>query len=185
MLIYGNRVYIRAIEKADLKELWEMINDKEIDRTSGGEGYPISMFEQEKWYENNILKEDFHKYIIGTEEDGVIGLVNMNNIDWKHRSVCVGLKLSNRKNIKSVGVGVDAYLAMLRYVFDEMQMKTSWGWTLEDNIASLHMQKLCGGKEVGKRTNAIFKEGKYHNLILTEVLKEDYYELVKREKYWE
>lgn len=183
MNIKGRLVTLRAIEKDDLLFLKNMMDNEGIERMTVGDHLPISLFQQEQWYVNNVCRSDFHKYIIETEKDGAVGLISLEDIDWRHRSFQVPLKLME-KRINLVGVGIDAHMAMLRYAFDELQMHRAWGATLEYNQASLNMQKRCGYTMEGRSRSAIYKNGKYHDLILTGLLRNEYYRFVEEEKYW-
>lgn len=184
MNIKGRVVTIRAIEKEDLPLLKDMMNDMRIEELTVGDHFPISSFQQEQWYLNNVCRADFHKYIIETSRDGAVGLVCLEDIDWKNRSFQVPIKLMEQRNSMS-GVGLDAHIAMLRYAFDELQMHRAWGATLEYNQASLNMQKLCGYKVEGRRRSAVYKGGKYYDLILTGLLRDEYYRFIQEEGYWE
>lgn len=183
MNIKGRFVTIRAIEKEDLKFLKEMLDDEKIETMTVGDHLPISLYQQEQWYTNNIGKESFLKYMIETPNDGAVGLISLEDLDWKNRSVCVGLKLMEKK-CSTTGVGIDAFMAILRYVFDELQMQRAWAVTLEYNQASLNMQKLCGFVVEGKNRKALYKHGQYHDLVLTSLLREEYYKMIEEEEYW-
>ena len=58
MNLKGKKVFLRAIEKEDLEFLREMINDPEMEKNVGGWSFPISKYEQEKWYENQIFNNN-------------------------------------------------------------------------------------------------------------------------------
>lgn len=184
MNIKGRIVTIRAIEKEDLLFLKDMMNDKEIEMMTVGSHFPISFFQEEQWYINNICKPDFHKYIIESPKDGAMGLVCLENIDWRNRSFQVPIKLKKGKS-SIVGIGIDAHIAMLRFAFDELQMYRAWGTVLEYNQASLNMQKRCGYTIEGRKRRAIYKSGKYYDLILTGLLRDEYYNFIQEEGYWE
>lgn len=184
MNIKGRIVTLRAIEKEDLSLLKDMMNDEKIEQMTVGEYFPISAYQQEQWYINNICRPDFHKYIIETQRDGAVGLISLEDIDWRNRSFQVPLKLMKEK-ISVTAVGIDAHLAMLRYAFDELQMYRAWGATLEYNQASLNMQKLCGYTIEGRKRSAVYKNGKYHDLVLTGLLRDEYYKFIEEEGYWD
>lgn len=184
MDIKGRIVNIRAIEKEDLYFLKDMMNDKEIELMTVDSHFPISYFQEEQWYMNNIYKSDFHKYIIETPKDGAVGLVCLEDIDWKNRSFQVPIKLMKSRN-NTLGVGIDAHIAMLRYAFDELQMHRAWGVILEYNQASLNMQKRCGYTIEGQKRSAVYKNGKYYDLILTGLLRDEYYKFIQEEGYWD
>lgn len=184
MNIKGRIVTIRAIEKEDLPFLKDMMNDENIERMTVDEHFPISFFQEEQWYENNICRPDFHKYIIEIPKDGPIGLISMENIDWRNRSFLVAIKLMEEKS-GMVGAGIDAHMAILRYAFEELQLHRAEGTVLAYNQASLNMQKRCGYTIEGCKRNAIYKNGKYHDLIQTGLLRKEYDQFIKEEGYWD
>jgi len=97
MNILGKYVILRAIEEEDLELLREMINDPEIERMVGGYSFPISKWQQKKWFELISNKQNDIRLIIETKEDGAIGFANIVNIDWKNRSAFHGIKIANKK----------------------------------------------------------------------------------------
>ncbi len=183
MNIKGRIVTIRAIEREDLFFLKEMMNDETIERMTVNDHLPISNYQEEEWYKKNICKPDFYKYIIEIPNVGAVGLVGLENIDWRNRSFQVPIKLKKGK-FSMQGIGIDAHIAMLRYGFDELQMYRAWANTLEYNQAALNMQKRCGYIVEGRNRSAIYKNGKYHDLILASILRDDYYRFIKEEDYW-
>ncbi|MBQ3559429.1 MAG: GNAT family N-acetyltransferase [Agathobacter sp.] len=184
MYIKGRVVTIRGIEKEDLPLLKDLMNSVEVENMTVRDHFPISMYQEEQWYMSNITKSTCNKYIIETEKDGAVGMISIEDIDWRNRSFQVPLKILPSK-CSQVGIGVDAHMAMLRYAFDQMQMHRAFGVTLEYNQASLNMQRLCGYTVEGRKRSAVYKNGKYHDLILTSLLRDEYYKFVEEEEYWE
>ena len=158
MIIKGRITTLRAIESEDLFFLKDMMNDADIEQMTVDSHFPISSFQQEQWYASNICNPDFHKYVIETQQDGAIGLLSLEDLDWRNRSFQVPLKLA-KDRVGVTAVGIDAHLAMLRYAFDELQMHRAWGSTLAYNQASLNMQKLCGYTVEGRKRKAVYKNG--------------------------
>ena len=54
MNLKGEKVFLRAIEKEDMEFLREMINNPELERNVVGWSFPISKYEQERWFESQI-----------------------------------------------------------------------------------------------------------------------------------
>ena len=76
MNLKGEKVFLRAIEKEDMEFLREMINNPELERNVVGWSFPISKYEQEKWFESQVQNKDNIRYII--EVDGErIGVVTI------------------------------------------------------------------------------------------------------------
>ena len=185
MNIKGKLVTLRAIEKEDLELMREMLNDPEIENLVVGWAFPVSKYEQEKWYENNIGNKNNLRFIVEiNDEKKAIGLATLTDIDWKNRKAMHGMKLSN-KNYRGKGFGKDTVMAIMRYAFKELQLNRLDGCWFKENISSKTMYMKCGWQEEGCLRKYIFKNGKYRDLITTGILKEVYEKLVSENHYWD
>ena len=82
MILKGEKVILRAIEREDQEFLKEMINNPELEKLVVGWSFPVSLEMQMQWYEKQRNDLQNLKYII--EADGQkIGLAILKNIDWK------------------------------------------------------------------------------------------------------
>lgn len=80
MILKGEKVILRAIEREDQEFLKEMINDPELEKLVVGWSFPVSLEMQMQWYEKQRNDLQNLKYII--EADGQkIGLAILKNID--------------------------------------------------------------------------------------------------------
>ncbi|WP_234119744.1 GNAT family N-acetyltransferase [Clostridium hydrogenum] len=185
MNIYGKKVVLRAIEKEDLENLRDVMNDPEVERLVGGWAFPVSRYEQQIWYENSIKNKSTLRWMIETQHDGVIGMTGLWNIDWKYRNAFNGIKISN-KEFRGKGYGTDTVMAVMRYAFEELNLKRLDGDIVEYNEKSKNLYcKRCGWKEEGVRKKHVFKNNKYYDSILVGILDEEYFELIKDNRYWE
>ena len=183
MNIKGKRVILRAIEKSDLELMRNMLNDPKIENLVIGWAFPVSRWQQEKWYENNINDMNNLRFIIESEEEAV-GLVTLTEIDWKNRKAISGIKILDGKYRKK-GIGTDALMAIMKYSFDELQLHRLEASRFLTNVASTKLYNKCGWKEEGIKREAVYKEGKWRDLVFTGILKKDYLKLVEKTKYWE
>lgn len=183
MNIYGKKVVLRAMEKEDCEFVRSMFNDPEMEDLVVGWAFPLSKYAQEKWYENHYADKDF-RFIIETEELGVVGVATLLDIDWKNRMAQHGIKLVN-KEIRHTGIGTDTVMAIMRYAFDELQLNRLNGSWFPENVASKKMYMKCGWKEEGIRRKYIYKGGRYRDLVETGILAEEYYRLVEEKHYWD
>ena len=68
MILKGEKVILRAIEREDQEFLKEMINDPELEKLVVGWSFPVSLEMQMQWYEKQRNDLQNLKYII--EADG-------------------------------------------------------------------------------------------------------------------
>lgn len=162
----------------------EMFNDPEIENLVVGWAFPVSRYAQEKWFEAHHSDNTNFRFVIETEEEGAVGIATLTGIDWKNRHATHGIKLRNTK-CRSKGIGTDTVMAIMRYAFDELQLKRLDGSWFADNLPSRRTYMKCGWVAEGVRRSYIYKNGKYRDLVIAGVLAEDYYALVEREHYWD
>lgn len=174
MNLKGEKVLLRAIEKEDLEFLRSMINDPEMEKCVGGWSFPISKYEQEKWFENQIQSKSNIRLIIEVEGER-IGLVTITDIDWKNRKACNGIKLYNDK-VKGKRYGTDTINTIMKYAFEELQLNKLYSVILEYNVPSLNLYKKCGWKIDGILREEKFKGNHYINEVAISILKKDYEE---------
>jgi len=183
MNIKGKFVTLRAIEKEDLELMREMLNDPKIENLVVGWAFPVSKYQQNQWYENNINNTSNLRFIIETPDDGAVGLATLTEIDWKNRRAYHGIKLTNMKN-RTKGIGTDAVMAIMRYAFDELQLNRLDGSWFETNVGSQKLYTKCGWKVEGKQRQYVYKNGQYRDLIIVGVLRDDYNKLINDNNYW-
>jgi RimJ/RimL family protein N-acetyltransferase len=184
MNIKGNKVSLRAIEKSDCELITSMFNDKEIENLVQGWSFPISQNAQEHWIENHYNDSNNLHFVIDTDSTLAVGIAILTDIDWKNGNCSFGFKLKD-KAVRGKGIGTDTLMALLRYSFDELRLhRVNSNW-LDYNAVSQAVHKKCGFTIEGKQRELIYKNGAYHDLILSGITREEYYSLIKQNHYWD
>jgi len=185
MILKGKFVTLRPIEEEDLDFVRTLFNDPELENLVVGWSWPVSKYQHRKWFEKISTDTKSIRYIIETKEDGPVGTSGWKEIDWKNRiAISIGIRIINKK-LRSKGIGVDTCMAMFKNIFDDLQMNRTDSEVIEYNKASIKLLEKLGYKLEGVKRNYIYKNGRYNNLLLYGLLREEYYETVKRLKYWE
>jgi RimJ/RimL family protein N-acetyltransferase len=185
MNILGNKVVLRAIEKTDLEQLHKWSNDPQTQDIMGGIHFPSSYEFQLKWFEKLQSDELNQRFAIEAPNIGIIGLSTIMNIDWRNNHAWHGIVLGD-KDVRGKGYGVDTVMATMKYAFDELHFERLDGSIVEYNHVSysLYCNKL-GWKEEGRRRNYYYRKGKYWDQIIVGITKNDYYDLTKKNNYWD
>jgi RimJ/RimL family protein N-acetyltransferase len=185
MNIMGKKVNLRAIEEKDLELLHKWANDPDIWYMLGGWHFPSSMDYMKKWFEN--LKNDQlnQRFAIDVPDSGLIGTANILDIDWKNNHAFHGMMLGD-KDIRGKGYGFDTIMAIMRYAFEELHLERLDGSMIEYNEISLNIYCMkCGWKEEGRQRNWYFRKNRYWDKIIVGITRNDYFELIKKNNYWE
>ena len=98
-MIYGERVRLRHVEKGDLPQFVEWLNDSEV--SQGLAMYtPLSMAEEEEWFESEIKRPvEERPLCIETQEKDewrLIGNSGFFSIDWRNRSAELGIVIGDK-----------------------------------------------------------------------------------------
>lgn len=184
MDIKGKFVTLRAQRREDQKLVCDIFNDPYIESRVVGWAYPLSYDHQENYFATHMSDPLNLRLIIETEEYGAVGVVMITDIDWKNRKAGYGIKLASSE-VRSKGIGTDAMMAMLRYVFDELGLHKLESDLLAENAPSKAVFMKCGWKEEGLRPESIYKNGTWHDLLLVGIREADYRELIAANRYWD
>jgi len=185
MNIKGKKVILRAIEEKDLELLHKWANDPEIWYMLGGWHFPSSLDFMKKWFES--LKNDQlnQRFAIESPDLGLIGSVNLVDIDWKNNHAFTGLQLGD-KDIRGKGYGIDTFMVIERYAFEELHLERLDGSVIEYNEPGYgFITKHCGWKEEGRQRNWYFRKNRYWDKIIVGITRDDYFSLIKENNYWE
>lgn len=184
MNILGKKVKLRAIEREDLPLLHKWANDPEIWNMLGGWHFPSNMDFMDKWFSGLGSNPSKQNFAIDTEEHGLIGTVNLVDIDWKNNNAFTGLQLGD-KDIRGKGYGVDTFMAIQRYAFEELHLQRLDGTVIEYNKPGFgFITKHCGWKEEGRQRNWYFRNNQYWDRIVVGITREDYFNLIEENNYW-
>ena len=185
MNIKGKTLILRAIEESDLELLHKWANDPETQDMIGNLHFPSSMDFHKMWFQNLKTDQLNQRLAIEAPDLGIIGISSILDIDWRNNHAWHGVMLGDA-NIRGKGYGVDAVMATMRYAFEELHLERLDGSIIEYNTASyvFYCQKL-GWKEEGRRRNWYFRKGRYWDQIIVGITKQDYQELVQKNRYWD
>lgn len=185
MNIHGKKVILRALELDDMPHMREIINDPSIESMVAGWSFPISISEQNAWYETTLKDKANRRFIICPiceAKTNPIGMIYLADIDWRNRCASTGIKLSSAAP-KRVGYATDAVMALLSFAFEELQMHRIGLKILATNEASIRLYEHCGAVREGILRSAVFKQGKYIDQACYGILETDFQKIKAQLEY--
>jgi RimJ/RimL family protein N-acetyltransferase len=171
-MLETERLLLKPVEEADLKELLEMQWDRNLMQYMNFK--PLSFENQKDWLKslgkNNMAFSIFLKSENSME---LIGLTTLNNIDSLHQRASWGMKL--KSNIQSKGVGFEASVILLHFGFSHLNLNKIHGDILFDNIANRKMCSKIGVIEEGVLMKHYFQNGKFRDVVIVGILRDEFY----------
>jgi RimJ/RimL family protein N-acetyltransferase len=179
----GRITYLRAMEETDIAIIRDWNFDPEI-RKSFVNSFPVSLYEQKKWFEKQMNDNSKKKLIICDKEtNAAIGLISAMKIDYINRNCEVGWTIGN-KSFWGKGHAVDAIFTFCDLLFQQFNMHMLYGYVLSTNEKTLYFDEHKIGFEItGKYKDFYFKDGKYIDNVIVCLFKDSFYD--KYNKYYE
>ena len=174
-MIEGNKVNLRAIERTDIDKAFVWINDREVTHWLTMI-MPMSMAEEEKWFDSLLTRENDRLYAIETKDGQLIGNIGLHSINWGTRSTMLGIMLGE-KDFWGKGYGTDAVDTVLKIAFHHLGLHKVWLFTYDFNLRAQKSYEKSGFKVEGTFRDDKFHEGKYHDSIFMSILEDEWREL--------
>lgn len=170
-MIRGERVNLRAIEREDLPNYVQWLNDPQV-LEHFGRFFPMSLAEEEKWYEGMLQDPSVCNFAI--ELDGQhIGGAGFCHIDGRNSSAEVGLFVGIPE-LWDQGLGRDALQSLVRFGFEEMNLHRLYLRVFADNKRGIHLYEKVGFQHEGRWRDAEFRHGRYHDLLWMSILRDQW-----------
>ena len=169
----GELVRLRAYEKSDADALFRWFSDEEVTRWLGPPNL-LSRAQQEQFIEMASAPGDDAKYFaIETLDGKLVGDCGLRKIDWKSRKAEFFITIGE-KQLWGKGFGSDALRIVIRLSFHRMNLNRLWLTTLVDNSRAVRCYEKCGFVREGLLRQETFVDGKYRDVLMMALLREDY-----------
>jgi len=164
---------LRPFEIEDIDQILPHFNDEEVRQ------YLAVIFPVNKLVERNFIEslyKDDKNILLGMEVNGtLIGSIGLHRIDWVNRSTELGIVIF-RKEYWNKGYGTKAIDLMLKYAFKYLNMNRVSLKVYEYNERAIHVYEKCGFKVEGRLRKAKFFKGRYWDVLVMGILRDEYFE---------
>jgi RimJ/RimL family protein N-acetyltransferase len=175
-VIEGNGVRLRAIEKEDLPRYVNWLNDPEV-RAGLNLFLPLSMAEEERWYQAVLDREEIERPLAIDVLEGErwihIGGCGLFNFHAQAQSAELGIALGDKTRWDR-GHGSEAMRVLLRYGFNTLNLHRIALQVFESNARARHVYQQLGFVQEGRLRQARYHEGKFEDIILMGILRDEW-----------
>lgn len=173
-IIEGNSILLRPAKESDIEAYLTFLQDTEMNLLTGSQK-AFTREEIEAWIRKiNVINEDrFDSMIILKETGELLGEVVLNDMDTINRSANIRIGIQGTQH-RGKGYGTEALLLMLRYGFQKLNLHRIHLGVYAFNPRAIHVYEKIGFHREGVERDALFMDGKFHDLITMSILEDEF-----------
>ena len=168
------RLRLRAIRQEDLPAFLRWFNDPEVTRYLAAM-WPLAMEDEEEWFRQVRQRPRWERPLAIEVREGqdwvLIGNTTFHRIDWLNRWAELGIVIGE-KACWNRGYGTEAVQAMVAIAFTVLNLNRVQLEVYEFNVRARRAYEKVGFPVEGRRRQARYVAGRYHDVILMAVLRE-------------
>lgn len=164
----GERLYLSPINPDDIEIYAKWLNDANITQFLTIHNSYVALG-SEKEFVDNAQKEEFVFGIINKETDTLMGNIGLTKFDYKCGTAELGIFIGEEENLGK-GYGSEAIKLLIKFAFEELRLHNIMLMVYDFNERAQKAYKKCGFKEFGRRHEARFFNGKYHDILYMEII---------------
>ena len=171
-MIRGTKIRLRALEHDDLPHFVRWINDPEVRRFMIMR-YPLSMTEEEGWWEGFLQRKNDYIFAIEAEDKTYIGNVGLHGIERENRRAVLGI-IIGEKAYWGQGYGTDAIRTMLQWAFGYLNLNRVTLNVYSYNERAIRCYQKCGFQHEGTMRKAHYIDGQYFDEWVMGILRDEF-----------
>ncbi len=174
-VIVGERVRLAPPTPDMLETFCRWFTDTDVTRFLDNI-FPFTLDSEKEWFAN-VAKNDrvvfWAVFATDGDEEQLIGTTGIHNIQPIHRSAMSG-NLIGEKSEWGKGYGTEVVRLRTRFAFEELNLNKISTLVYLPNIGSRRVLEKAGYQTVGIAREQIWRNGKWHDCWLGEVLRSDW-----------
>lgn len=173
--LHGDHIYMRGVVPDDIPTIFRWNSNIDYMRYLSRS---MPRFHTEDDMRNWMLKDDdehrTRPWAICTQDgDQIIGTCAFKEIQWQARHAMIWLGIGDVSQ-RGKGYGTDAVRVMLRYAFTEMNLERIGLEVAAFNTGAKRSYEKCGFVLEGTLRRYMFREGRYWDMYLMSVLRDEW-----------
>jgi RimJ/RimL family protein N-acetyltransferase len=166
--LIGARVCLRPLLAVDLDAYMLLLQDAESLRLTGTQR-AISRADAARWLETLPDRDDrVDCAIILRAGHALIGEIVLNRIDFTNHSA--SLRIGLRTPYTNQGYGREAMQLLISYAFAQIRLHRIALTAFAFNPRAIHVAQQLGFQVEGRRREAIYQDGSYHDAVELAIL---------------
>lgn len=166
----GERIYLSPVNTLDIEIYTKWLNNPDITKYLTIHNSFVTLGGEKVFLENTQKNEDeLVLGIIKSENDTLMGNIGLTKIDYKCGTAELGIFIGDEENLGK-GYGSEAINLLIEFAFNELRLHNIMLTVYDFNERAQKAYQKCGFKEIGRRHEARFYNGKYYDIIYMEII---------------
>lgn len=174
-LLRGPRVWLGALGRADAARMARWDQDMEFARSLDSSAVaPRSEEAIWRWIEGSQKGHD--SFIFGVrlrDDDLLIGMVELDGIQWTHRTGYLGIGIGER-GYRGHGFGREALELALEFAFDELNLHRICLTVFSYNQRAIRLYESVGFVHEGTHREHLLRDGQRYDMLLYGLLRPEW-----------
>ena len=168
--VEGDLVALGPLRRESIPQYVRWMNDFAITRTLAVQPRPMTLEQETAWYEQAATNEHERNFSIIERASGrVVGNCGMFDVVFPHRRAEVGIVIGE-PDARGKGYGTEAMRLLVDYAFTIAGMHSVMLWVYEFNPAARRCYEKVGFREVGRRRESRWFNGRFWDEIAMDIL---------------
>lgn len=169
-----SKVSLREIERSDVAIINRWRSDRTIVDYLGSAFRYVAIEVDERWYDQYLASRTNNvRLAICLAEGRLVGAVYLLDIDWVSRNAEFAIWIGER-SAQGKKIGETATRLALDHAFGDLSIERIYLRVLTHNEPAIQLYRKIGFVEEGVQRQATFKNGRYHDLLMMALLRNEY-----------
>ncbi len=171
-------VFFRTFEEEDIDFIYQWKNDDELNKLTVGLNRKVCRDDVAKWVRSKMPHnpyEAFWAICANDETKKIIGYTQLTQIHFINSSANFSGIMIGDRDYQDGLAWLETYLFIMEYTFERLGLNRLYGESILGHKESNGIGKYLFWQKEGVLRQAAFKNGKFYDLLLGSILKEEYF----------
>lgn len=171
--LVGEKIDLAGLRRTDLDALAHWWDDAEVTHFLEMGARPTREKDIEAFWRMTSESDDNVVFAIRAKDGRVVGTCGLYAISWVCRRAQFNILIGER-DVWGKGYGTEAARLILHYAFDKLNLESVQLGVNADNQRAIASYQRAGFVAEGVRRRFIYRNGRYYDMAVFSVLREEY-----------
>lgn len=173
--LVGENIYLSPMNVEDSEVYLKWMSEFNVTDCMGLSSELMNLTSEQNWIEESLKKMKLQFAIVDLETDKLIGNCGFEDINQIRRTATIGLFIGDEEH-RSKGYGTQILKLLLDYGFNYLNLNNIMLEVFSFNERAIKTYTKLGFKEIGRRRESYFLNGKYYDEVFMDMLNVDFKE---------